>query len=86
MTRYYIMCTVYRDEDASILCEEFLSDYGTWVKRPNDVEELLLLSLHDAKMVAKAMDDIKDMFDWSEFDVLAETSFNKVSYFPEGEA
>lgn len=86
MTRYYIMRTVYRDEDASILCEEFLSDYGTWVKRPNDVEKLLLLSLHDAKMVAKAMDDIKDTFDWSEFDVLAETSFNKVSYFPEGEA
>lgn len=80
------MRTVYRDEDASILCEEFLSDYGTWVKRPNDVEKLLLLSLHDAKMVAKAMDDIKDSFDWSEFDVLAETAFNKVSYFPEGEA
>ena len=80
------MRTVYRDEDASILCEEFLSDYGTWIQKPKDVEKLLLLSLHDAKMVAKAMDDIKDTFDWSEFDVLAETAFNKVSYFPEGEA
>lgn len=86
MPRYFIMRTVYREEDASVLCEEFLSDHGTWVRSPKEADELLLLSLHDAKMVAKAMDDIKDTFDWSEFDVLAETSFNRVSYFPEEEA
>ncbi len=86
MTRYFIMRTVYREEDFSVWYEEFLSDYGTWVRRPEDSDELLLLSLHDAKMVAKAMDDIKDTFDYSEFSVLAETSFNRVSYLTEEEA
>ena len=86
MPRYFIMRTVYREEDFSVWYEEFLSDYGTWIRSPKELDEVLLLSLHDAKMVAKAMDDIKDTFDWSEFDVLAETSFNRVSYFPEEEA
>lgn len=86
MTRYFIMRTVYRDEDASVWYEEFLSDRGTWIRSPKEAEDLLLLSLHDAKMVAKAMDDIKDTFDYSEFDVLAETSFNRVSYLTEEEA
>lgn len=86
MTRYFIMRTVYREEDASVWYEEFLSDYGTWIRSPKEADELLLLSLHDAKMVAKAMDDIKDTFDYSEFSVLVETSFNRLSYLTEEEA
>jgi hypothetical protein len=47
---------------------------------------LLRLSLNDAKAVVKAMDSIKDTFGWVEFEAVAETSFNKASYFPEEEA
>ena len=86
MPRYFIMRTVYREEDSSVWYEEFLSDYGTWIRSPKELDEVLLLSLHDAKMVAKAMDDIKDTFDYSEFSVLVETSFNRLSYLTEEEA